>query len=160
MIKYPERTEHLKSSTRKRRTSHYNCAGYALNTFNWYNPMTEEMWQRAEASRDFLASLFVNPISFIEEMENMIEILLKDFSDLRRIKDVSECSENEYVIAMRCAEDDFHFMKRDKRGCWWEKMGRCGIRKVKKENVFTTGLWNWRYSSEIVLFAKQTSPCN
>ena len=160
MVKYGERTEHLGLSTRKRRTRNYNCAGYALNTFNWYNPTTEEIEQRAEASRDFFASLFVKPINFIEEMERLIEILLKDFSDLRRIKDVSECGENEYLIAMRCGEDDFHFMKRDKRGCWWEKMGSKEIRKAKKENVFDTKFWHWRYSSEIVLFAKQTSPCN
>jgi len=97
--------------------------------------------------------------------QNAVAFMLKEFSDLRVIKDIKELAQDEYAIAFRIGGvngvHDFHFMKRAKNGHWSHKAGGSCIKFIKKEEVFSeewvTGYWYPKnhYRGELVLFAKK-----
>lgn len=114
----------------------YNCAGYALGCFSW-----------------FTFSDFDNM-----SISECVEEILEKFPRIRFLNDEKELKENEYLIAFRIGEDDFHFMKRNKRNVWYQKIGfRPIIKTVKKETVYAPywRLGNIIYDSQIVFFANK-----
>lgn len=115
----------------------YNCAGYALGSFNWYCPINDD---RRACKQTGDIEMFVNQI-------------LQDFPNIRVIKQLSDLNKNEYAIAFRLADNDFHFIKRNKSGKWFAKMGGSNIKQYTKDEVFSEK-WDEKYDSEIVLFAK------
>lgn len=136
------------------RVFEYNCGGYALNTYSWYCPHNEtDRHYRSYSERGMKKTT-----------QNAVAFMLKEFSDLRVIKDIKELAQDEYAIAFRIGGvngvHDFHFMKRAKNGRWSHKAGGGCIQPIKKEKVFsevwTTG---WfcanRYWGELVLLAKK-----
>ena len=133
----------------------YNCGGYALNTYSWYCP------------HDIGTDRYYHSYSeqgMKKTTQNAVAFMLKEFSDLRVIKDIKELAQDEYAIAFRIGgvngTHDFHFMKSAKNGRWYHKAGGLGIESIKKEEVFgeewVTG-WFFAnyYRGELVLFAKK-----
>lgn len=115
----------------------YNCAGYALETFSWYIPLTSGKNK----------SYYYN---------TMIQAMLKDFPDLRIIKKISDLQFDEYAIAFRTSDYDLHFIKRARNGHWFHKMGwESKIRTMKEKEVFGKEWMDGNYNSEITLFAKK-----
>lgn len=114
----------------------YNCGGYALGTFSWYVPYSK---------RD----TWVYPIP----LEKLIEQMLKDFPNLRMIDNINEVQKNEYAIAFRKGDGDFHYMKKAKNGRWYNKRG-CSykIETLTQEEVLDKNWYNW-YDEPITLFA-------
>ncbi len=128
--------------------SAYNCAGYALETFSWYQPDPEncDPWGWRFTSKEMK-----------EVTEECIEQMLKDFPDLRVISNLSDLAPTERAIAFRVSSDgDFHYMKLARNGQWYHKMGnspiidRCSTNEVLNPNK----KWICRYDGPIVLFAK------
>lgn len=135
---------------REKARSRYNCGGYALETFDWYRPLN------LSCNMDFETDEEVN-----EYLEKSVDNMLKEFKDLRRIKDIKELSKDEYAIAYRVGKMDFHYMRRGDNGIWYHKVGGMhDLNSVKKEQVFADK-WinpydsNCEYTSELVLFAKK-----
>ena len=126
----------------------FNCGGYALETYNWYLPV-EGLRQ---ASRYF-DSWYDEDRE--EVLEDTVKHMLKEFKGkLRIIQNVEELKDNEYAIAYRIGDGDFHFAKRNKKGVWFHKRGKTPyIERMTKEEVFSSS-WGHRYDSPIVLFAK------
>ena len=114
----------------------YNCGGYALGCYSWYCPFSHQV-------RDF---------------EKNVNQILKDFPNARLIDNTQDLMPNEYMVAFRLSQDDFHFMKRGKNGVWREKRGsQSEIRIVPKSVVFGE-VWSPHrydngYRGEIALFA-------
>lgn len=146
-----ERRRNLNNTPR----GNFNCGGYALGTFSWYMPATNEDF-------DFC---FDPTEDVVERTECCVRHILEDFTgSIRRISGVDECADDEYVIAFRLEgnpatwQDDFHFMRRDSSGVWRQKLGgRPRIETVRKEIVFSSAweaLW-LSYEGPIVLFAKK-----
>lgn len=114
----------------------FNCAGYALGCFSWFN---------------------------FSDFDNMsinecVEEILANFPNIRFLRDEKELKENEYLIAFRMGKEDFHFMKRNKRNIWYEKRGHLWyINTVKKKTVYSPywKLGNIIYDSQIVFFANK-----
>lgn len=126
----------------------YNCGGYALQNYGWYCPYSSE-------DREKLENVFFWEELGETEEELFVQYMLNTIPSLRSITDISELSENEYAIAFRISCDDFHFVKRAKNGCWYEKMGRSiYINRMTKEEVFSD-CWHDRYDGELYLFAKK-----
>ena len=93
----------------------YNCGGYALGCYSWYCPFDYQ----------------------VTDFEKNVNQILKDFPNVRRIENSQDLLPDEYMIAFRLSQDDFHFMKRAKNGTWREKRGsRSEIRIVPKTVVF------------------------
>lgn len=125
----------------------YNCAGYALECFNWYEP--------AEESRPWESPFsFSNEKEAREKTSKAVEIMLKDFSGLRVVESLKEVRRDEYAILFRLSSDgDFHYLKRCANNRWFHKRGSCKeIERMKKEDIFKK--WNGRYNGPIVIFAK------
>ena len=134
----------------------YNCGGYALNIFSWYIPRDKNNILRFNATTE-------------KEMLNTtkiaVELMLKEFKDLRVITDLKELQPNEYAIAFRIGgvdgENDFHFMKRGKNGRWYHKPGSLWIQSIEKKQVFAdewvSSSWfgTCVYCGKLVLFAKK-----
>jgi len=117
----------LNSSTN---TTDYNCAGFALGTFKWYEPQS---W-------DILSDFKVN-----EMFEGSVADLLEDFPNLAAIDKLEDAPEETDVVGfristrdtLRAPDDemvewnnmvereevwDFHFILRTK-GKWYHKAG-------------------------------------
>ena len=128
----------------------YNCAGYALNTYSWYQPEDVKFqwgfpfWLKGQ-KRKYIKSA--------------IDILTRDFPDLRVIKSVQDAQPDEYIIAFRVADDDFHFIKRGMNNVWYSKCGGAPIRRLTTEEVFAPAWNNYfgvaTYKGKITLFAKK-----
>lgn len=127
--------------------SGYNCAGYALQCFSWYMPAERSMefwgWEKDEVSFPFRAT------------ERAVSIMLRDFSDLRRIQSLDEVRNNEYAILFRLSSDgDFHYIRQVSNGHWYHKMGGAPrISTIRASEIFE--VWFNRYDGPIVILAKE-----
>lgn len=99
----------------------YNCGGYALNTMSWI---------------DFYS---------YGNIEKMSKEIVKAFDNVRIVENYDiKLEDNEYLVAFKTCRSDFHFIKRTKKGMWFHKMGRCGIRRVSEKTVLKEK-WALRY---------------
>lgn len=118
----------------------YNCGGYALKTFSWYMPQH--------------TSLYSNKASIFAEM---VESILEDFPNLRRIQDPNQVNPKTEIIAFRinyCGHD-FHFLRRAANGHWFHKRGAMNcISTITKEEVFSD-YWCDCYYGEIAWFVER-----
>ena len=116
----------------------YNCGGYALESFSWYLPRHENI----PVGREYDSTI-----------EDCVKVMMEDFPNLRVITSVDDLRENEYAVAFRLSDDDFHYIKRARNGHWYHKMGNShDIRTMKKEIVFSES-WGDGYDGEIALLA-------
>jgi hypothetical protein len=126
----------------------YNCGGYALGTYSWYQPH----------SKDEKGYLFDIRISIEKRTEKAVQYMLNDFNDLRVIKTLTEVTEEEYAIAFRLADDDFHYMMK-KGDKWYSKAGDCPyIDEIPEEEVLAEAWYtdyDITYDGPLVLFAKR-----
>jgi len=116
----------------------YNCGGYALNTFSWYCPSDKD--ERVCALNNTL--------------EECVNTMLKDFSDLRCINNLNEVRDGEYALAFRLSDFDFHYVKRGLNNVWRSKMGGSQYITTMKEYEVLNEEWFPDYDGEIQLFAK------
>ena len=130
-------------------TSHwdYNCGGYALGTYSWYLPSyDDECW-----------GIFQNYSEerVAEITEEAVEVMLRDFTDLRLITDLRQVQWNEYAIAFRVSSDgDFHYCKQESKKRWTHKRGNTQICRISEKYIFGS-VWYGRYNGPIILFAKK-----
>lgn len=129
---------------------HYNCGGYALETYNWYCPYPTE--DKGKEMFGYWASM-----SLEEKLEISVKQMLREFKGtLRVIDDIDELENDEYAVAFKLGERDFHFAKRTSRGNWLQKRGNTPkIETMTKERVFSEEWAGGIYSSRLVLFAKK-----
>lgn len=135
----------LSTKIENRSNSSFNCMGFALGTYEW-----EELWSYG-CTND-------REVEFDECVGEMLDLGLDShFPSVRIIDSPEEINDNEYCIAMRLAEDDFHFVRQMPNGEWWHKPGRNTIREMPEEDVFAD-FWESPdgaiiYDSALVLFA-------
>lgn len=133
---YDPFNEEKRRNTKNVSKGDYNCGGYALSTFNWWG----------------FKCLRFHSLN----LNNMVDELLEEFRGLLRvISSPKECKNNEYVIAFRMSENDFHFLKLSKNGRWYHKRGAFPkIEVFPKKDLFNE-IWEngpYYYDSEIVFF--------
>jgi len=129
-------------NVRNTNKSLYNCGGYALDTFNWFMPYDENIFDSKK-----------------RHQQEMVDYMLNLFSDkLRLINSLDEIGKNENAIAFRCGNNDFHFMIRKDNKIWYHKRGSFSkIERISKEDVFNDG---WKsnglnYDGKLYLLALQ-----
>lgn len=105
----------------------YNCGGFALETFSWYQPL-----KGYDATIEFLNEESINfgATDFLQLEDHMTDYLfrkqifpqmMEDFKDrkLRRVKSKDEVNfEKENLIALRIGIE-FNYDDADKIDCWW-----------------------------------------
>lgn len=103
----------------------YNCGGYALETYDWFEFYMKE--DREEVAAIFnelrldkndsgLRARIIHQVecgyfSDLNVQKYFVIELLKRFPKLRMIPDYKGLKNNEYGIALRFSMDDFHFIK-------------------------------------------------
>lgn len=123
----------------------YNCGGYAIGCFSWYQP-------------DACCGFSHNATTF----DKSVQDILRDFPSLRLIESIDELMNNEYAIAFRMSSSDFHFIKRNRKGIWFQKTGsNPWIRPILKSEVFSD-VWcahrgDGGYKGKIAFFAQVVS---
>lgn len=129
----------------------YNCGGYALETFSWYCPHSEEddefLW-----GYDY--SFGTQEEAWVKTMYAVSKMILDFEGNLRMIKSLKQLHKGtERVVAFRLSSDgDFHYIKKTLSG-WRHKCGASSdIRHMSEYEVFHTK-WNGRYDGPIVLLA-------
>lgn len=124
----------------------YNCGGYALECFSWYQPRLIDRGCRAYA--------FNSPSENHRSTQLSVKRMLQEFPDLRVIQSLDEVQGDEYPILFRHSSDgDFHFIKRCNDGVWRHKRGGTFIDTISKTELW--GVWCHRYDGEIVILAKK-----
>lgn len=125
----------------------YNCAGYALETFNWYRPGDTPTVCEYRTSRQMR-----------KRLRKAVQYMLNDFPDLRVVQTFDELQSDEYGICYRIGHQDFHFIKRGDNGVFYSKQGGCEeIEKMTKEQVLERKWYSWVvcYDSPIIKLAKK-----
>ena len=142
----------------------YNCGGYAFETYNWV-----ELFDGADTVEDVVEAIgedcqdkfLYNEIMMAMEecdysnpylLEYFIYQILNAFPDIRLINNFEELEPDEYGIAFRTCEDDFHFCKY-KDGVFSHKPGSWAVEEIEEEE----DAWEDRYYSNIYRFARKES---
>ena len=125
----------------------YNCGGYALGTFSWYQPVFEDS--------DFEFG-FDCEEEAVAKTSECVYVMLREFRlrNIREIASIGELRKNEYAFAFRLSSDgDFHYIKRYSNGHWYHKRGNSPIiKQISSYEVFHS-VWCDRYDGPIVLMA-------
>lgn len=87
------------------------------------------------------------------KINDLIDIFVKKdvlerFPEFTIVK-LEDIKEHTRLIAVKLAEDDFHFMKRHVGGHWYHKRGGGEIQRISKEKVFADS-WYQSYISKTV----------
>jgi RHS repeat-associated protein len=125
-IAYPDYLKRSKKlNTDKAKQNDYNCMGYAFDIES--NCMPDGYF-------DGISS------------DDFCDCLLATFGDgIRKLSSINDSIRpDEYMIAINCSENDFHFMKRTDNGMWYEKCGIEGpLQQVSVDYVNST-VWESR----------------
>ena len=121
---------------------HYNCAGYALGCFSWYDPIPFDCFDH----------------SVQENTEYAIKCILNDFPNVRQVESLQEVGKDEFAVAFRMSSDclDFHFFLRHPNEHWFHKQGTYPIHPISAKEVLARSYGDFgKYSGPIVLFARK-----
>ena len=138
-----------KSKRNEKNTSQYdyNCGGYAFKTFSWLHPTEDYETNNYSKCKNAYQRAKVRAIC--------VASLIKTVPNLRLIKRNDPIADDEYRVAFRLADFDFHFLREEKDGTWTHKAGSTEI-SVFEGNPFGR---RWMradgayYYGKIVLFA-------
>jgi hypothetical protein len=153
-------------------SSYFNCGGWALQTFNWYHPWenynfyydliessSEDILEYLNSSKIYDDRIFKIKDPRLAYMTNTI--LSEINSGIHLINNLSEIRDGEFAVAFRTTVEDidfdFHFMKRESKNHWSEKLGASRIYEIFKDDEYILDGdddWPLGYSGEIILFAK------
>lgn len=158
----------------------YNCGGYCMNTFSWYNPymeITEE--EGFDSFGDWAEELRIGwKMEIADIYEYLLKVgkeeILKDFPDtVRLIQSAADVNEDEKLVAYRIGlifvydqygyeyleHGDFHF-KQWEGYYWTDKPGGGNLRFEEEtidgmlNKVWVNSWWDGTgYDSDIILFA-------
>lgn len=148
----------------------FNCMGFALGTYEWdqiedygYNPYFDD---EPEFAEEEVLDLAIGDVCELSDYGYIIDLderepIAVHYPHIRYMgiynkneKDfVEKLNPNEYLVAMRLAEDDFHFARRMENGSWYHKPGYTAIRKMEETELSDASNWCNRYYGDIAMFA-------
>ena len=162
----------------------YNCGGYCMNTFSWYNPYTEVAEEEGfDSFGDWAEDLRTGwKMEIADIYEYLLRVgreeILKDFPDTARlIRSAADVNEDEKLVAYRIGlvfvyddegceyleHGDFHF-KQWEGDYWTDKPGGSDLRFEEEtidgmlDKVWVNSWWDGTgYDSETILFAVKRS---
>jgi hypothetical protein len=158
----------------------YNCGGYCMNTFSWYNPYTEIAEEEGfDSFGDWAEDLRTGwGMEIADIYEYLLKVgreeILKDFPDTARlIRSAADVNEDEKLVAYRIGlvflyddegceyleHGDFHF-KQWEGDYWTDKPGGSDLRFEEEtidgmlDKVWVNSWWDGTgYDSDVILFA-------
>lgn len=149
----------------------YNCMGFALGSYNWdeidtcgyrgyYDDDDEEYWDEPDDNTllcavDDVLNYSDYEVCYGKGVNFYPHIRFLDLYTFSSKEEdfVKMLDDDEYLVAMRLDEDDFHFARRMKDGSWWHKPGSWEIRKMNDNDLYNEANWCDRYYGNIAMFA-------
>jgi hypothetical protein len=84
----------------------------------------------------------------------VIKNILQDFANVRVIYSLKDLRPNEYAVAARMSDTDFHFMRRDCADCWSHKRGNHPKKWMATDKeALHSREWIGGYYGKVMLFA-------
>lgn len=126
----------LSTEVSSRDNGFYNCMGFAIGTYEWDElgnfECSYEYDYDGNTVPDYMELRDAVCWDCADELENL-HYSNPFFPKMRIVKSERDLLDNEYLIAMRVAEEDFHFMRRMSDGRWFEKCGPNILRECTDE---------------------------
>lgn len=129
----------------------FNCGGYALGTLDWYKPYSDHYDSMAEMMYNEDEDIYDD--NAIKYQGTMVEYMLNTLDNIRIAKDEYDCGEGERIIAFRCGEHDYHFVRKENNGTFTHKMGSCRIEEMTRKHFYNPRGWGNEYNGPIVFLA-------
>lgn len=141
----------LPTSVSSREGWDFNCMGFAFGTYEWdcidgFTEFDECVEGDYEGYEEYLDV----------ELPYGIESVLNCYDGVREVSLDDELAPDEYLVAMRYAQTDFHFMRQMSDGTWIEKCGAAQFRQHTKDilnEVWISPNGTNEYDSKIIYFA-------
>ena len=133
----------------------FNCGGYALGTFSWYCPHTEDDERYSSRWGGYDYSFSNREEAWSKTMYAVSKMVLDFEGKLRMITDLKQLDKKtERVVAFRLSEDgDFHYVKKSANGQWHHKRGGSfPIWRMSQDEVLNS-VWCNRYNGPVILLA-------
>ena len=146
----------------------YNCGGFALGTYSWYEPFDEserydvyEEWDnleqiayeisRHDGNESFNRACYFSCIELLTR--RFTNHILKDFPNCRVVDELEEIHPDETIVLFRVGVNDFHFIVSFDHKHWFHKCGWDSIEELCEDEIFDYDWSNGRYNGRIVKFA-------
>ena len=146
----------------------YNCGGFALGTYSWYEPFDEserydvyEEWDnleqiaheinRHDENEPFNRACYFSCIELLTR--RFTNHILKDFPNCRVVNELKEVRPDETIVLFRVGVNDFHFVVSFDHKHWFHKCGWDSIEELCEDEIFDHDWSNGRYNGRIVKFA-------
>lgn len=135
----------------------YNCMGFAIGTYEWEDLHSFDYTYECDYEDEDEVFELRNSVcwSCADELVSLHKYNER-YPKMRIVHNEHDLLDNEYLITMRLAEEDFHFMRRMDDGRWFEKCGPNILRECT-DNVYDDVWYSIHhtneYNSEIIFLA-------
>ena len=112
----------LSEDEAKRPDYYYNCMGFAIGTYEWED--LEDFEYTDDLEEDDDDTIFLRSSICYKCALKMVLLsqYVENYPRMRVLDNRFEkLSDNEYMIAMKVSEDDYHFRRKMDDGKWYEK---------------------------------------
>ena len=140
----------------------YNCMGFAIGTYEWEEldsfEYTYENWEEEESYAEVEERR--NEVCYRCALELTLMHLRGNYPQMRIVDKDEAIEANEILIALRLAEEDFHFMRRFADGRWYEKCGASILRECTdtvEEDEWFSPSGGTCYNSKTIYLAVQNN---
>lgn len=132
----------LSEDEAKRPDYEYNCMGFAIGTYEWEDLEDFEYTDDLEAEDEDAISLRSSICYECALKMVLLSQYVENYPRMRVLDNRFEkLSDNEYMIAMKVSEDDYHFRRKMDDGKWYEKCGNGPIRECT-DTVYDDDWWS------------------
>lgn len=120
----------------------YNCMGFAIGTYEWEDLEDFEYTDCLEDEDEYAVSLRSSICYECALKMVLLSQYVENYPRMRVLDNRFEkLSDDEYMIAMKISEDDYHFRRQMDDGKWYEKCGSGPIRECT-DTVYDEDWWS------------------
>lgn len=115
----------LSQDVAERHDCEYNCMGFALGTYEWEDLEDFEYTDDLEDEDEEYAIALRSSICYECALKlTLLSLYVENYPCMRVLDNRFEkLADDEYMIAMKVSEDDYHFRRQMDDGKWYEKCG-------------------------------------
>jgi hypothetical protein len=114
----------------ERHDNEYNCMGFAIGTYEWESLEDFEYTDDLEDEDEDAVSLRSSICYECALKLTLLSLYIENYPRMRVLESRYEkLEDDEYLIAMKVSEDDYHFCRQMDDGRWYEKCGSGPIRE-------------------------------
>lgn len=125
----------------ERHDCEYNCMGFAIGTYEWEDLEDFEYTDDLEDEDEYAISLRSSICYECALKLTLLSLYVENYPRMRVLENRYEkLEDDEYLVAMKVSEDDYHFRRQMDDGKWYEKCGSGPIRECT-DTVYDEDWW-------------------